>query len=318
MKDFNELFSSGNPNQMTAQLAEEMTRTELENFLKLFGKDYYELIDFSKGYEIMDEATPYFVPEHYANDKNAFDLLVKATSKKGETIYFLIHTIFELEKGNIRVGFADIHASSINLYEKMTAFFSKYKNAADEEDDDDDDEEYDDFDDDEAEEEPEPAEKGELKHEYVGANQCSNCGRTDLSLTITFNASTMKRLQMCTVCLHNVGPGGVSKRKESLKELDESIATYEDLSQKYESLIKEMPEMPELPDVLEKYAMTPMSAYKSIQAMLAELKSKRMKLMTEMDSEVRLNYELKKSLAQEDYEKSAEIRDKLNTKKEEK
>lgn len=61
--------------------------------------------------------------------------------------------------------------------------------------------------------------------------------------------------------------------------------------------------------------MTPLSSYKSIQAVLADLRAQRMVALTDMDSEVRLEYELKKSLAAEDYAQSAEIRDKLNKKK---
>ncbi|NJN34981.1 MAG: hypothetical protein HC817_12725 [Saprospiraceae bacterium] len=88
MKDLNELFSSDDLTRMTVELTEEMTREELADFLKLFRKDYYDLIDFSKGYEVMDEVAPFFVPKAHADATNAFDLLIKATSKAGDTIYF--------------------------------------------------------------------------------------------------------------------------------------------------------------------------------------------------------------------------------------
>jgi hypothetical protein len=100
-----------------------------------------------------------------------------------------------------------------------------------------------------------------------------------------------------------------------VKKLDEEIAEYEKLAKKYEEMIKDRPEMPKLPAALAQYAMTPMSNYKSIQAILGDLRAQRMAAMTDMNSEVRLEYELKKSLAAEDYEQSAVIRDKLNKKK---
>jgi protein-arginine kinase activator protein McsA len=47
---------------------------------------------------------------------------------------------------------------------------------------------------------------------------------------------------------------------------------------------------------------------------LAELKSQRMEVLTNMESQSRLQYELKKSLAAEDYKQSALIRDKIAAK----
>jgi hypothetical protein len=279
MIDFAKFFSSKDPNQTTASLIEGMARTNLKDFFEMFQKDYYKIIDFEKGCEILDEAMPYFLPPHYADQKDAFNLFVKAPLKKGGVCHFLVHAIFAMQKGEIKVGIADVPDSAIKAYEEAVA-----------------------------------SGKIEKKREYTDANQCSNCGRTDLSLTITINASTMKKLTLCSVCLHNGGPSGQKKKKVDLKQLDKDIASYEDLALKYEALIKDMPEMPELPAGLAQYAMTPMSSYKSIQAMLADLRSQRMAAMTDMDSEVRLKYELKKSLDSEDYAQSAVIRDKLNKK----
>jgi hypothetical protein len=281
MKDFSKFLSSEDPNEMTASMFETMARDNMKDFLKMFRKDYYEKIDFDKGCEFLDEALPHFAPPHYRERKDAMNLFVKATLKKGGVCYFLIHTIFTMERGEIQVGIADVPQKAIDAYQKAK-------------------------------------DRGQLtpKKEYTGENQCTVCGRTDLPLTITIEARTMTKKTICSVCLHNVGPSGEGKKKKGdVKKLDKEIAKYEELSKQFEEMIKEMPEMPDLPDGLSQFAMTPLSSYKSIQAILGDLRAQRMAAMTDMNSETRLEYELKKSLEAEDYEQSAIIRDKLNKKK---
>jgi protein-arginine kinase activator protein McsA len=281
MKDFGKFSSSQDPNEMSASMFETLARDNMKDFLQMFRKDYYEKIDFDKGCTFLDEALPHFVPAHYRERKDALNLFVKATLKAGGTCQFLIHTIFKMEEGEINVGIADVPDKAMKAYEKAK-------------------------------------ERGQLepKKEYTGDNQCTVCGRTDLPLTITIEARTMTKKTICSVCMHNGGPSGEGKKKKvNLKKLDEEIADYEKLAKKYEEMIKEMPEMPKLPKALAQYAMTPLSNYKSIQAILGDLRAQRMAAMTDMNSETRLEYELKKSLAAEDYEQSAVIRDKLNKKK---
>lgn len=279
MKDFGKLLSSGDPNQLTASFFEDMARDNFKDFLGFFRKDYFEKIDFTKDCAFLDEEMPHFLPAQYTTRKEAFNLFVKANLNDGSVCYFLIHAIFAMEKGEIQVGIADVPNEAVNAYYRSKG-------------------------------------KGEnKKQEYTDDNQCSNCGRTDLPLTITINAATMKKLTMCSVCMYNGGPSGESKRKVNLKQLDKDIADYEKLAKQYEKLIQDTPEMPELPSAILKYAMTPLSNYKSIQAILAELRSQRMVALTNMESETRLKYELKKSIDAEDYTQSAAIRDKLNDKK---
>ena len=279
MKDFGKLLSSGDPNQLTASFFEEMARDKFKDFLEFFRKDYLEKIDFSKDCVFLDKEMPHFLPKEYTTRKDAFNLFVKAHLKDGNVSYFLIHAIFAMEIGEIQVGIADVPNELIDTYYRS-------KDNVD-----------------------------NKKPEYTDDNQCSNCGRTNLPLTITINAATMKKLTICSVCMYNGGPSGQSKRKVSLKQLDKDIADYEKLAKQYEKLIQETPETPELPSAISKYAMTPLSNYKSIQAILAELRSQRMAALTNMESETRLKYELKKSIDAEDYAQSATIRDKLNNKK---
>ena len=280
MKDFRKLLSSGDPNHLTASFFEEMARENFKDFLQFFRKDYFEKINFTKECTFLDEEMPHFLPAQYTMQKDAFNLFVKANLIDGSVCYFLINAIFAMEKGEIQVGIADVPHQYVDTYYRSKGNVEKDK-----------------------------------KKEYTEDNQCSNCGRTDLPLTITINAATMKKLTICSVCMYNGGPSGQSKRKVNLKQLDKDIADYEKLAKQYEKLIQDTPEMPELPSAILKYAMTPLSNYKSIQAILAELRSQRMAALTNMESETRLKYELKKSIDAEDYTQSAAIRDKLNSKK---
>lgn len=135
--------------------------------------------------------------------------------------------------------------------------------------------------------------------------KCSLCGKTGESISIFHNPDTGKTDQICQSCM-------ITMQSQSIKDLDEAdrmLAEYEELSQRMESLIQSTPpeHMPEpMPG-----AFTPMSMFKGIQAAIADLKSRRMELLTQEGGEFRLRYELKKALAEEDYEKAEELRKKL-------
>jgi hypothetical protein len=114
----------------------------------------------------------------------------------------------------------------------------------------------------------------------------------------------------CLVCQMHSSLGN----KYGLKELDKQIEQLETLGAGLENIVKAMPVKSEPPAEMQQLAFSPLSAYKSIQTLLAELKSLRLKAVTNTDSEERLLYELKKSLEAENYEKSAQIRDELKKK----
>jgi UvrB/uvrC motif len=134
--------------------------------------------------------------------------------------------------------------------------------------------------------------------------KCTKCGRKGLTLTIVANMATGEKGALCTICLR-------SDKKRSLKEIDDELKEYEKLEVMYTDLIKSIPKMPEVPDGLSAYAMTPLSAYKSIQAMIAHLKTERMELITQEGSKERLQYELNLAIESEDFEKAAEIKAQL-------
>lgn len=139
---------------------------------------------------------------------------------------------------------------------------------------------------------------------------CSVCGRTDVMLLASINVQTRQSDLTCLICQMRAS----LREGDDLSVFDKKIEELEELSSRLERLINLAPEMPEAPGSLQQFAFTPLSSYKTVQAMLAELKSLRMEALTAEDSETRLKHALKKSLEAEDYERSAALRDKLKKK----
>ena len=142
--------------------------------------------------------------------------------------------------------------------------------------------------------------------ENSNKKKCSKCGRTDLTLTMFANISTGEKGALCPICMRKDG-------KRNLEDLDKELKEYEKLEKMYAELIQSNPEMPDVPDALSAYAMTPLSAYRGIQATIAHLKTQRMELITQTGSKERLEYELKQSLENEEFEKAAEIKNRLES-----
>ena len=134
--------------------------------------------------------------------------------------------------------------------------------------------------------------------------KCKICGETDNAGVTFLNATSGQADYVCLLCQVKEQAKGME-----LEELNEQIESYEDLSVKYEELVKRVPPMDETPGFLQ--AMTPLSMYKSIQNSLAAFKSRRMEILANMDNETRLKYQLKQALESEDYKKASEIRKKL-------
>ncbi len=97
----------------------------------------------------------------------------------------------------------------------------------------------------------------------------------------------------------------------SIEEADHFIEETTMNLEKLEELIKLCPETTPVPEELEPFAMTPLKVYRALQAYLAAFKSRRMELMTEMGSEQRLQYEIRKAVDAENYELAAELKKQL-------
>ena len=134
--------------------------------------------------------------------------------------------------------------------------------------------------------------------------KCSICNKEGGMLVPHVNAETNKSQNICTDCLAKQS----SQQAKSVEEIDNTIIEYEELLSKTEELIKLMPKEMAVPEGLENIAFTPMSMYNSLQKAVAELKTQRLKKLTEAGSEKALEYELKVAIENEEYEKAAEIK----------
>lgn len=296
INEMKKLFEDSNdPNATGAALLGSTARENLKDFFDFFRKDYATKIDWTKGYELLDAELGNYVSKQEMNQKDHFYLLVKAFDLHGNPFRFIINTIVELSKGQLQVGIAEIPDEVASIDEE------------------------------EEEEDMDPAEMMELlaKNFLEGLQSgaikpldnspnCTRCGRSDLPLTIAIDAANLKVEKVCPVCMNTSGAENRPPTVKSVAELDEEIAEYEDLAKRYEAMIKQRPEPDNLPPDLARYSVTPMSSYRSIQAVLADLKAQRLQAMTTLESETRLEYELKKALEVEDYKRSAELRDQLS------
>ena len=134
--------------------------------------------------------------------------------------------------------------------------------------------------------------------------KCSICNK-EAELTVPYiNAETNETQDICMNCMskHSI------KQTKSVEEIDKVIKEYKKLISDLEELIKKMPEKMDLPEGLEAHAFTPRKLYSSLQKALAELKIQRLEKLTEAGSKVTFEYDLKKAVEEEDYEKAAEIK----------
>lgn len=136
-------------------------------------------------------------------------------------------------------------------------------------------------------------------------NCCAVCGSNTQTLSVYINAKTLKTDYICTNCQVSMQIG----KKSELTELDDMISQYEALAKRYESLISTSSDLPEANDV---FSYTPLTMYKSIQSALALIKTYRIELIARSETKARLEYELKKSVEEEDFERSSEIRKRLD------
>ncbi len=300
MKDANEIrkifAQAKNKEEVGTKLLSDWAKRDLKGYMALFRKDYAQKIDWDKGHEIQDDALiDLYVSKFDRKKKNVFYLLVKATNLKGKPIRFMLSTILYLKKGQAKVGVADMpledpimaHEPEIEDMSEAEILEMLMQNmeirmAA-----------------------------GDLPKPDDSPN-CARCGRSDLQLTTTIEARTLKTEKICPVCMGNGGARNDKPKQKSVAELDEEISSYEELAVSMEEIIKKSPDFEENidPELL-KHVMTPQSSYRTIQAILADLKAQRMQAMASMDSEARLQYELKKAVEAEDFEKSAALRDRL-------
>ena len=135
--------------------------------------------------------------------------------------------------------------------------------------------------------------------------KCTFCGKDNQPVSIFHNQDTGKSDKICASCMAVME----SQQVKDLEEADRMLEEYQELSKSLESLIQKSPQIDGAESI--PGAFTPLSMFKGIQTAIAELKSRRMELLTKEDGAFRLRYELKRAIEEEDYEKAEEIRKKL-------
>jgi hypothetical protein len=114
-----DLLKSNDPDALATSLLEVSARAHLKEFLSLARKDLIEKIDFTKGYEIMDDEMPYYIPKAQLEQKNTFTLFIKATLKTGEPFRFLLNTIW-MGDAKFMVGIAEVPVNVAKGYSVQT------------------------------------------------------------------------------------------------------------------------------------------------------------------------------------------------------
>jgi hypothetical protein len=113
------LHKSNDPDALAISLLEVSARTHLKEFLSLARKDLVEKIDFTKGYEIMDDEMPYYIPKAQLEQKNTFTLFIKTTLKTGKPFRFLLNTIW-MGDAKFLVGIAEVPENAVKGYPFQT------------------------------------------------------------------------------------------------------------------------------------------------------------------------------------------------------
>ncbi len=266
----------------------------LNSFLEAFNGEIYKEIDWSRPYEVTEREDLANNLEYKTGDVTSSSYAVKAWNNRGQKILFGLKIMKGAIPDDIKIGFTEI---TVML--------------------DDDADTTDDLDTEE--------EEDALAQEYLinltaqlKANRekqgpeygkcCTSCGRNDLNLNIIVNASLGKAEYLCAVCLsknHN------KSQIRKIEEIDRDIEKTEKMVTDMEEIISAY-DMPSVPEGLEKFAMTPLSLYKSFQSILANLKFERMEILSNMETEEKLNIQLKHAIENQDFEKATTFRDQLN------
>lgn len=134
---------------------------------------------------------------------------------------------------------------------------------------------------------------------------CSRCGQPldGVVAMNVVNSSGEKAKKVCARCLADEHANSLTSIEEVDRFIEEVTGSIESL----ERIIAMCPETLAIPKGMEG-AMTPISMYRTFQIHLAAYKSRRMELMTEMDSKTRIDYELSKAILAEEYERAAELK----------
>ena len=282
-------------------------RENLKDFARKFSKIHYEQIDWSKPREyVSDRFNNAELPKNLQNNSSQLNFLIKAESLGGGSVIFSITVKRGAKKEDIDVEFSemrdyqsvgdtdDSHSADIQeeeyteeereSLERAREFFDNLKSLT------------------------KKIKESKKKNKVDRSGGCNSCGRKDLPVTTVIRGDTGDIRYLCSVCMMHSEEA--TPKDSRLSEIEANIEKYERMANDMEEMIKTV-EIPEVPEALSNFAWTPLSLYKSLQAIIAELKSEKVNILSKMELESRIRRELKDALAREDYKKSAELRDKI-------
>ena len=100
--------------------------------------------------------------------------------------------------------------------------------------------------------------------------------------------------------------------RQYLEKLEEAIRQHRQLADQFEKLILALPKDYISIDDSGKKPISPIAAYEMIQLQISRLQVERLRLLANMESLDRLETALDIAIMQEDYEKSARLRDQID------
>ena len=112
---------------------------------------------------------------------------------------------------------------------------------------------------------------------------------------------------LCILCSDKAAD---APQKRTVASYDEELEDYKDMAKQFTRLLGSMPES-DKSEGLEGFAVTPLSAFRSVQFKIAQLESERAAALIAEGGETFLNAELESALAAEDFEKATAIRNQL-------
>lgn len=142
--------------------------------------------------------------------------------------------------------------------------------------------------------------------------KCHKC-KTDVTMLFTMiSQTTNEEYYICAECLVESTPKikDIGRLDEELEEIESTLSGLEELKKLNPQELQEQDSLSDHEKIMALF-FTPAKAYDVLKGTYNNLSLQKMELFLSMPEADRLKYELKKAVEAENYEKAAELRDKL-------
>ncbi|MBX3416967.1 MAG: hypothetical protein KF851_05140 [Pirellulaceae bacterium] len=135
---------------------------------------------------------------------------------------------------------------------------------------------------------------------------CSTCGQSleNSASPIEVHSETGETRRRCAACLAKEYANSIT----TVEQADRLNTELEDLIARVDRLIEQNPDTPTGFTSLAGLAATPLNSFRTLLIHLAEVQSRRQEILAQDGSEARLAYEIRQAVAEEDYERAAELK----------